>query len=312
MAHDIHRSDQPSRARDGGSPGGPAGRRIRGAGRLADCRRAASSTPRRSTGMARASPPSGPGFRSRGGREDVVLLTKGAHPDERDWSSRMSPGPSRLTSARAWSGSASTPSTSTSSIVTTARSRSARSSTRWPRRSRRDEPAPSASRTGRSHDWTRPRPTRRSTAGRRSRGAAIRCRSRGRSANRGQVSSTRPTRHRGPGSRRTPTRLLAWSPTGNGYFAPEADLSSPKFDAYRTRGNEARRARAIEFGRRRGLSATQVALAWVMSQPFAPIAIVGTRSVRHLHEALAAEAVRLTEAELAWLEHGDTTRSRRR
>ena len=45
-----------------------------------------------------------------------------------------------------------------------------------------------------------------------------------------------------------PTRLIAWSPTGNGYFAHDADLSTPPFDAYRTPANEARRARAIEFG----------------------------------------------------------------
>src|SRR6187397_1492381 len=30
-------------------------------------------------------------LRSRGVREDVLLLTKGGHPDERDWSSRISP-----------------------------------------------------------------------------------------------------------------------------------------------------------------------------------------------------------------------------
>ena len=101
------------------------------------------------------------------------------------------------------------------------------------------------------------------------------------------------------------TRLIAWSPTGNGYFAPDADIGSQAFDAYRSPANEARRARAIEYGASRGLSATQVALAWVISQPIAPVAVIGTASVEHLHEAIAAETIRLTDAEREWLENGD-------
>ena len=102
-----------------------------------------------------------------------------------------------------------------------------------------------------------------------------------------------------------PTRMEAWSPTANGYFAADADLGLHWYDAYRTPANAARRARAAEFGADRGLSASQVALAWVINQPFRPVAVIGTRSVVHLHEAVEASTVRLTEAELAWLEHGD-------
>ena len=104
-----------------------------------------------------------------------------------------------------------------------------------------------------------------------------------------------------------PTRLEVWSPTANGYFAADADLAEPWYDAYRTQGNEARRARAAEFGAARGLTASQVALAWVISQPFAPVAVIGTRTVAHLRAAIEAASVCLTEAELAWLEHGDPT-----
>jgi aryl-alcohol dehydrogenase-like predicted oxidoreductase len=102
-----------------------------------------------------------------------------------------------------------------------------------------------------------------------------------------------------------PTRLEVWSPTANGYFAADADLAEPWYDAYRTPANETRRARAAEFGAGRGLTASQVALAWVINQPFEPVAVIGTRSVAHLREAIEAAALTLTEAELAWLEHGD-------
>jgi aryl-alcohol dehydrogenase-like predicted oxidoreductase len=103
------------------------------------------------------------------------------------------------------------------------------------------------------------------------------------------------------------TRMEAWSPTANGYFAEGADLAEARFDAYRTPANEGRRARAAAFGAERGLTASQVALAWVVNQPFAPVAVVGTNSSAHLHEAIDAAAVSLAESELDWLEHGAAT-----
>jgi aryl-alcohol dehydrogenase-like predicted oxidoreductase len=101
------------------------------------------------------------------------------------------------------------------------------------------------------------------------------------------------------------TRMEAWSPTANGWFVAGADQREPRFDAYRTAENAARRDRAAAFGAERGLSATQVALAWVVSQPFAPVAVIGTRSIAHLGEAIEGAAVTLTQAELDWLERGD-------
>ena len=45
----------------------------------------------------------------------------------------------------------------------------------------------------------------------------------------------------------------------------------------------------------------------MIGQPFAPVAISARGRSSHLHEAIAAEAVRLTDADRAWLEHGDAT-----
>lgn len=102
-------------------------------------------------------------------------------------------------------------------------------------------------------------------------------------------------------------RLVAWSPGSNGYFAAGADLAAESLRAYRGVVNLARRERAADLATRRGLTMSQVALAWVLCQPFAPIALVGTRSVAHLAEALEAATIRLTDEELGWLETGAPT-----
>lgn len=101
------------------------------------------------------------------------------------------------------------------------------------------------------------------------------------------------------------TRLLAWSPVANGYFQDGADLDEARFDAYRSSANMARRERAAELGRRRGLSATQIALAWVLNQPGKPSAPIGSLSVPELAEAVVAADVRLSETDLRWLETGE-------
>jgi aryl-alcohol dehydrogenase-like predicted oxidoreductase len=54
--------------------------------------------------------------------------------------------------------------------------------------------------------------------------------------------------------------------------------------------------------RRRGVSAAQVALAWLLHQPAVTAPIIGASKMRHLDEALAALELQLDEAELAELE----------
>jgi pyridoxine 4-dehydrogenase len=56
------------------------------------------------------------------------------------------------------------------------------------------------------------------------------------------------------------------------------------------------------IGAGHGATARQVALAWLLARSPAVIAIPGTRSVAHLEENLAADALRLTDAEQARLE----------
>jgi aryl-alcohol dehydrogenase-like predicted oxidoreductase len=100
------------------------------------------------------------------------------------------------------------------------------------------------------------------------------------------------------------TRLVAWRPGANGFFVPGADLTAEVFDPYRSAGNLARRERATELAARLGATPSQVALAWVLGQPFAPVALIGTTSVTHLAEAIGALEIRLSPDDRRWLEDG--------
>jgi aryl-alcohol dehydrogenase-like predicted oxidoreductase len=93
-------------------------------------------------------------------------------------------------------------------------------------------------------------------------------------------------------------RILAWSSLATGFFAGRdpASWDSP--------GNRARRERATELAEELGTSAVAVALAYVFHQPDYVLPVVGTTSEAHLDEALAASELRLSTAQLEWLETG--------
>ena len=60
--------------------------------------------------------------------------------------------------------------------------------------------------------------------------------------------------------------------------------------------------RADEVASARGVSTAQVALAWLLHKPGVTAPIVGATKLEHLNDALAAEQLSLTEAEIARLE----------
>ncbi len=55
-----------------------------------------------------------------------------------------------------------------------------------------------------------------------------------------------------------------------------------------------------------GVTATQVAIAWVLAQPSRPVALGGFRDVAGLRDAWAAASIELTIEQCHWLETGDT------
>ena len=94
---------------------------------------------------------------------------------------------------------------------------------------------------------------------------------------------------------RTGMPLLAWSAQAGGYFA-----GAPSH-VYDSAANRERRARAEQLGRRTGHTAHAVALAWVLAQPFPAIAAIGPHSVEHLHTSLEALDVELSAEDARWL-----------
>jgi aryl-alcohol dehydrogenase-like predicted oxidoreductase len=106
---------------------------------------------------------------------------------------------------------------------------------------------------------------------------------------------------------RTRMPLLAWSSQSQGWFSDDLDLPALGADyasVYDTPLNRARRERAFELARERDVSAAQIALAWVLNQPIAPYALVGARTPEGLRAAWAASEILLADRELAWLETG--------
>jgi len=99
---------------------------------------------------------------------------------------------------------------------------------------------------------------------------------------------------------------LSWSSQARGYFLPE-DLRNrlPEDTAPETcfgsPGNAERRHRAETLAKRRGVSAHNIATAWVLAQSFPSFALVGPRTIAEIHSTLPAFSVSLTQGDVAWL-----------
>jgi aryl-alcohol dehydrogenase-like predicted oxidoreductase len=91
--------------------------------------------------------------------------------------------------------------------------------------------------------------------------------------------------------------LVTWSSQAGGFFAGPAKVR-PHFD---TEDNRERERRARELAERHNCTTTQLALAWVLNQPLNIYAIFGTSKLAHLEDCLGALDVHLTPKEMAWL-----------
>ena len=96
---------------------------------------------------------------------------------------------------------------------------------------------------------------------------------------------------------RTQTPLLAWSSLARGYFAGRDDGDVAR--VYGSAENRERRRRATALGRRLGRSATQVALAWALHQPYPVLAAFGARTPEQVRDRFGA--LEVEPAELASL-----------
>lgn len=103
--------------------------------------------------------------------------------------------------------------------------------------------------------------------------------------------------------------LFAWSSQAGGFFtgrfSPGVRDEGGITDTYDTVDNWERLRRARDSGVQRGLNANQMALAYVLNQPFPAFALIGPHSTDELRQSAAAIGVSLTKDEMAWLERGD-------
>ena len=107
--------------------------------------------------------------------------------------------------------------------------------------------------------------------------------------------------------RETGMPILAWSSLAMGFFgtlSPVAELSRLCERVFGSPANLARRARAVQLAAEKGLTPTQVALMYVLSQPLAMHAIVGCLSVQEFAALAEVAEQRLNPAEIGWLESG--------
>lgn len=117
--------------------------------------------------------------------------------------------------------------------------------------------------------------------------------------------------------------LLPWSSQARGFFTPWAGavLAAAGRDKPATTtmqpttaelqrvwladDNVRRRARADELARRYGVDMINVALAWVLCQPFSCFPLIGPRSPAETRSCLRALSISLSADEVRWLEDGD-------
>jgi aryl-alcohol dehydrogenase-like predicted oxidoreductase len=108
---------------------------------------------------------------------------------------------------------------------------------------------------------------------------------------------------------RTGLTLLAYSSQAGGYFG-ESNVQwarhgfpgdAPRGKAFDNQTNRLRLQRATALAERKSCSANQVALAWLLHQPFPTYPIIGSRSTAHIRESMGALQVRLLPEECRWL-----------
>ncbi len=105
---------------------------------------------------------------------------------------------------------------------------------------------------------------------------------------------------------RTQTPLLAWSSQARGFFLPSHAHPDRRDDEELVRcwysdDNFQRLARVIQLAAARGVLPINIALAYVLNQPFPTFALVGPRQLSETRTSLPALDVELLPAELCWL-----------
>ena len=106
---------------------------------------------------------------------------------------------------------------------------------------------------------------------------------------------------------------LSWSSQARGYFLPATLRDRLPADTapetcFGSDANAERRRRAEALAAEHGVSAHNIATAWVLGQSFPSLALIGPRSPGEIASTLPGLALALTTAEVAWLNLEQATR----
>lgn len=100
--------------------------------------------------------------------------------------------------------------------------------------------------------------------------------------------------------------LLSWSSQARGFFTgrftPEIRDNADLVRVFYNDANWARLERAKQLGAEKGASAIQIALAYVLNQPFPTCALIGAQTEEELRSCDQGSLINLTREEMDWLE----------
>ena len=105
---------------------------------------------------------------------------------------------------------------------------------------------------------------------------------------------------------KTQTPILAWSSQARGFFlpgraAPDKLEDGELVNTWYAEDNFRRLARVNELAAKRGVSPINIALAYVLCQPFPTFALIGPRVLSETRTSLPALDIKLTAEECKWL-----------
>jgi aryl-alcohol dehydrogenase-like predicted oxidoreductase len=98
--------------------------------------------------------------------------------------------------------------------------------------------------------------------------------------------------------RQTQVAVMPWTPTAYGFFDGATGRNPESFD---NPENRERRERARQLARELGATANQVAMAYLLAYDFPVFPIVGTTNMAHLTDSLEADRLSLTPRQRDWL-----------
>jgi aryl-alcohol dehydrogenase-like predicted oxidoreductase len=100
--------------------------------------------------------------------------------------------------------------------------------------------------------------------------------------------------------------LLSWSSQAGGFFSgrytPDNLEDEEMVDVYYTADNWERFRRATELANSKGASAIQIALAYVLHQTYPTAALIGPETLPELQSSIQGMSIPLTENEIQWLD----------